>query len=265
MSKDIQVYVISHSAEDIKNIKSNEIYTPLFVGRNGQDNLGFVSDDTGENISSKNSSYCELTGLYWMWKNSPADIIGLVHYRRYFANWRFGHRLEKKDLEKIFDTYDIILPKKTTSLFNNVYEDYDHWNYAKDLDLCQKVISEQCPEYIDSFDKVMNGSDLYYYNMFIAPKEIISGYCEWVFPLLFEVEKRVDMAGYDDYQKRIYGFLTERLFDVWMDKQDLKVKECELKVNGLRLNVHMWIVKLNIVRWAYKNIYIGLFHKDMRR
>ena len=104
MSKDIQVYVISHSAEDIKNIKSNEIYTPLFVGRNGQDNLGFVSDDTGENISSKNSSYCELTGLYWMWKNSPADIIGLVHYRRYFANWRFGHRLEKEDLEKIFDT-----------------------------------------------------------------------------------------------------------------------------------------------------------------
>ena len=75
MSKDIQVYVISHSAEDIKNIKSNEIYTPLFVGRNGQDNLGFVSDDTGENISSKNSSYCELTGLYWMWKNSPADIL----------------------------------------------------------------------------------------------------------------------------------------------------------------------------------------------
>ena len=84
--------------------------------------------------------------------------------------------------------------------------------------------------------------------------------------VLYErIEKRVDMAGYDDYQKRIYGFLTERLFDVWMDRQNLRVKECELKVNGLRLNVHMWIVKRAIVRWGYIHIYMGLLHKDMRR
>ncbi len=101
--------------------------------------------------------------------------------------------------------------------------------------------------------------------MFIAPKEVIAPYCDWVFPILAEVEKRVDMTGYDDYQKRIYGFLTERLFDVWMDRQNLRVKECELKVNGLRLNVHMWIVKRAIVRWAYIHIYMGLLHKDMRR
>ncbi|MBE6513349.1 MAG: DUF4422 domain-containing protein, partial [Methanobrevibacter olleyae] len=141
----------------------------------------------------------------------------------------------------------------------------DHWNYAKDLDLCEEVIGEQCPEYLDSYKKVVNGKDLYYYNMFIAKKEVIDPYCEWVFPILAEVEKRVDMTGYDDYQKRIYGFLTERLFDVWMDKQDLKVKESELKVNGLRLNVHMWIVKRAIVRWAYVHIYMGLLNKDMRR
>ena len=93
----IQVYVVSHSEEDIRDIDANEIYVPLFVGRDGKDNLGFVSDDTGDNISGKNSSYCELTGLYWMWKNSDADIIGLVHYRRYFAKWRLGKRLERDD------------------------------------------------------------------------------------------------------------------------------------------------------------------------
>ena len=101
--------------------------------------------------------------------------------------------------------------------------------------------------------------------MFIAPKEIISKYCEWVFPILFEVEKRVDMTGYDDYQKRIYGFLTERLFDVWMDKQNLKVKECDLKVDGTRLNIHMWIAKRWIVRKVYTKIYVGLLNKDVRR
>ena len=241
-SSNIQVYVVSHSVDDIKDIDANDIYTPLFVGRDGRDNLGFCSDDTGDNISNKNSSYCELTGLYWMWKNSPADIIGLVHYRRYFAKWRLGKRLERKELEEIFKDYDIILPKKTTALLGSVYEDYDHWNYAKDLDLCEEVIGEQCPEYLDSYKRVVEGKDLYYYNMFIAP-----------------------MTGYDDYQKRIYGFLTERLFDVWMDRQNLRVKECELKVNGLRLNVHMWIVKRAIVRWAYIHIYMGLLHKDMRR
>ena len=181
------------------------------------------------------------------------------------ANSRLGKRLERDDLKKIFSEYDIILPKKTTALLGSVYEDYDHWNYAKDLDLCEEVIGEQCPEYLDSYKKVVNGKDLYYYNMFIAPKKLIDPYCEWVFPILAEVEKRVDMTGYDDYQKRIYGFLTERLFDVCMDKQDLKVKECELKVNGLRLNAHMWIVKKHIVRWGYVHIYMGLFHKNMRR
>ena len=260
----IQVYVVAHALDDLKKIKSNDIYTPLFVGCSGQDNYGYCSDDTGDNISFKNSTYCELTGLYWMWKNSKADIIGLVHYRRYFAKRKYGKRLEKEDLNEIFKEYDIILPKRTTSLFNNVYEDYAHWNYAKDLDLCKKVISEQCPEYVSSFDKVMNGKSLYYYNMFIAPKEIISKYCDWVFPILEEVEKRVDMTGYDDYQKRIYGFLTERLFDVWIDRENLKVKECELKVIGKSLNLHMFIAKRWITRQFYKKIYVGKLNKDMK-
>ncbi len=64
----IHVYVVSHSEEDIKNIGAHDVYTPLFLGRSGKDNLGYVSDDTGDNISSKNSSYCELTGLYWRGK-----------------------------------------------------------------------------------------------------------------------------------------------------------------------------------------------------
>ena len=263
--ENIQVYVVSHALEDLKKIKSNDIYVPLFVGCNGQNNYGYCSDDTGENISSKNNTYCELTGLYWMWKNSKADIIGLVHYRRYFAKRKYGKRLEKEDLDQIFQKYDIILPKRTTSLFKNVYEDYAHWNYAKDLDLCKEAISNQCPEYVESFDKVMESNSLYYYNMFIAPKEIIFKYCDWVFPILEEVEKKVDMAGYDDYQKRIYGFLTERLFDVWIDRENLKVKECELKVIGKKLNIHMFIAKRWITRQIYKKIYVGKFNKDMKR
>ena len=265
MSKKTEIYVITHSPDDIVNIKEDEIYKPLFVGRNVQDNMGYLSDDSGDNISSKNPAYCELTGLYWMWKNSDADIIGLVHYRRYFAKRKYGKILDKNDLEEIFKDYDIILPNRTTSLFVNVYEDFAHWNYAQDLDLCREIIEETTPEYLNSFDKVMKSNSLYYYNMFIAPKEVIAGYCQWIFPLLFELEKRVDLKGYDSYQQRIFGFLTERLYDVWMDMQDLKVKECELKVIGRRLNIHMWIAKRWIIRKFYVNIYVNLLHKTKKR
>jgi len=265
MSGNITVYVVSHDQNDIDQIVSDDVYTPLFVGCNGKENFGYCSDDTGDNISNKNNSYCELTGLYWMWKNAEADIIGLVHYRRYFAKNKHGKRLNKQDIETFLGDYDIILPKRTNSLFGSVYNDYAHWNYGKDLDLCGEVISELFPEYSNSFDKVMNGDSLYYYNMFIAPKNIISGYCEWVFPILSEVEKRVDMTGYDNYQKRIYGFLTERLFDVWMDKQDLKVKECDLKVLGRLLNIKNFIAKRWIVRQLYVKFYVGMLHKDAKR
>ena len=83
---DIQIYVISHLLDDIEKTRNDFIYTPLFVGRNGRDNFGYCSDDNGDNISSKNPYFCELTGLYWIWKQSKADIIGLCHYRRYFVN-----------------------------------------------------------------------------------------------------------------------------------------------------------------------------------
>ena len=61
-------------------------YFPIQVGKAiSQVDLGIQGDDTGDNISHKNASYCELTGMYWAWKNlKDVDVIGLCHYRRYF-------------------------------------------------------------------------------------------------------------------------------------------------------------------------------------
>ena len=263
MSK-VNIYVVSHSEEDIKNIISNEIYVPLFVGRNGKDNLGFCSDDTGDNISSKNQTYCELTGLYWMWKNSDADVIGLIHYRRYFAESRFGKRLEIDELEEILKNYDIILPKKEEVLLSSVYKDYNHWHYSKDLDECENIIRDLCPEYLNSYKNIMEGNALYFYNMFIAPKYLINKYCEWIFPILTEVEKRIDTSQYSDYQKRIYGFLTERLFNVWLDKQNLKIKEQPIKTEGSIINIRMFIFKSRIVRGLYR-FYVNHINENATR
>ena len=84
---------------------------------------------------------------------------------------------------------------------------------------------EKYPEYIDAFDKVMSDRSFYAFNMFISRKELFDSYYKWLFDILFELESRIDISSYDDYNKRIFGFLSERLFNVWLKYQDLKIKE----------------------------------------
>lgn len=63
------------------------LYVPLHVGRACGENLGYLGDDTGEQISALNCYYSELTGFYWIWKNChDADYVGTCHYRRYLIN-----------------------------------------------------------------------------------------------------------------------------------------------------------------------------------
>lgn len=87
---DTRIYVMTHKA--IEPI-SNDIYLPLHVGKKGKEDLGYPGDDTGDSISEKNNHYCELTGLYWIWKNVRCDIVGICHYRRFFV--KDEHILEK--------------------------------------------------------------------------------------------------------------------------------------------------------------------------
>jgi hypothetical protein len=263
MSQTIKIYVISHNEEDIKKVRNDDLYVPLLVGCDGKNNLGFCSDDTGDNISKKNNSYCELTGLYWIWKNSKSDIVGLVHYRRYFSKNKYSKNyLEKEDIGDYLKNNDIILPNPDKSLLDNVYNDYSLWNYSKDMDLSREAIEKLYPEYIPSFDKIMGSNKLYYYNMFISKKEIIDQYCEWLFPILKYVEKNVDLSDYDNYQKRIYGFLSERLFNVWIDYHNLKIKEVDFRSLGLMLNIKMFIKKRTIIRKIYTKLYLNIIKKN---
>lgn len=245
-----EIYIATHKLTKTPN---NKNYIPIQVGSINNKQLYNTIDSSRDNISNKNQSFCELTALYWMWKNSTAENIGLVHYRRYFF-LGLTNRLEKvlsnESIKKYLNYYDVIIPKKTYILkYKNVYDSYKANHNIKDYKNCRKIISKIYPNYISSFDKVSNRRYFYAYNMFITKKNIFDEYCKWLFNILFELEKITDTSNYSNYNKRIYGFLAERLFNVWLDYQQLNVKE-----------INVWNTENNIIPQImlekFKNLYL---------
>ncbi|MBQ4284557.1 MAG: DUF4422 domain-containing protein [Lachnospira sp.] len=222
---DTRIYVMTHK-EYVK--PEDDMYISLHVGKALGNDFGYVGDDTGDNISEKNRNYCELTGMYWLWKNVKCDIVGICHYRRYFV---VDEDFIKKDyIESVLSEYDIIVPGSAMTPGETVGKHYEKEHYWKDMQLCRDVIGEKYPEYLDAFDLCMNCNMFSVGNMVITKKEIYDEYCQWLFDVLFEVEKRCDISEYDTFQARIYGFLSERLFRVWMLNRKYRIREEEMRM-----------------------------------
>lgn len=222
------MYIIAHKKFDCPKIEG---YSPLHVGKEGKKSIGYLEDNTGDNISSKNANYCELTGMYWIWKNdNDSDVIGICHYRRYFTKAIISKKnkyyLMQNDIKKILEKYDVIVPKKEYYKENAFKQYCNNSGFEKDLNRVKQIIEKDHKEYIDAFNNVMNQNKMYQYNMIICSKEKYNDFCKWVFDILFKLEKEIDLTkGYNEYQKRIYGFLSERLINVWIEKNKFKTKE----------------------------------------
>ncbi len=227
MEKNVRIAVAAHKPfAGSKSLPDG--YFPLQVGSEGKPDLGFTRDNSGEHISEKNSSYCELTGLYWMWKNLDADIVGLCHYRRYFSSRPLDRKLRamltREQIVKLLEKHDVILPRPVNVGRKTVGEHYCAFHYEKDLATTREAVLALYPDYIDSFDSVMNSHKTYQCNMFIAPKPLSDAYCKWLFDVLGYVEEHTDISGYDNVQGRIFGYLSERLLSVWMHHHaDLRI------------------------------------------
>lgn len=232
--KNIKVVVATHKKYQMPKDK---VYLPIQVGKEGKETLGYEEDNKGDNISNKNPYFCELTGLYWAWKNLDDDYVGLVHYRRYFTNRKkipkteaekFECILTKKDIEKILENTDIILPKKRKYYIENLYSHYEHTMYIEPLDETRKIIQEKYPDYLEEFDKIHKRTSAHMFNMFIMKKDIMDKYCTWLFDILFELEKRIDVTQYDAFHSRFFGRISELLLDVWLNKNNLTYKEIKV-------------------------------------
>lgn len=254
------IYIAAHKKFHVPRLEG---YCPLQVGAEGKADLGYIRDNTGENISSKNPNFCELTGIYWIWKNCDDDYKGLVHYRRYFGKSNLSSRISDiysyNELRTMLDkNVEIILPYKERFLQN-----------AKDelmISCCTEKIFEQLrqavlrvhPESIDAFNAFFTQNTCTLFNMMFCKKEIFDDYCGWLFDILFELEKHVKLDSLNEYQKRLYGFLSERLLNVWVRQKRLRTKNLRVISTEMPLDEKQKLIRrriTNSVRYTIRTAF----------
>jgi len=223
--EDTNIYVITHKNF---NVPTNKIYTTLWVGKQKQCNISCLYEN-GENISELNERINECTGIYWVWKHSLAEIVGVIHYRRYFCGETIDEIITEREVRALLERYDIVVARanKTYPKTNSEYlrDSIDGSAFLNAYELIENEISDKQPDYIEFFYKMMNGYAFFPCNMFITRREIFNKYCEWLFSIILPAANLFDPLPYDDYSKRAIGFLAERLLTVWLYKHDYKIKE----------------------------------------
>jgi len=232
--KDIQVIVATHKKYQMPE---DSVYLPVHVGALGKKSFGFQPDNTGDHISAKNPFFCELTGLYWAWKNLDAEYVGLAHYRRHFTKKhflkkstekKFKYVLSGEEMDRILEKTDVIVPKKRCYYIETLYDHYKHTLYVEPLDLTGQIIADMCPEYYNEFQKLKKRRSAHMFNMFIMKKEVLNGYCSWLFPILFQLEKKVDFQDYDPFHARFFGRISELLLDVYLNTNQISYQEVKV-------------------------------------
>lgn len=225
----LRIYAMTHKKFDVP---SDPMYQPLHVGRACAEDLGYLGDNTGENISHLNCYYSELTGLYWLWKNcKDVDYIGTCHYRRFLINEQ-EKVFTRQEYEILLKNYDIITTKRV--ILNNSY----HFGFSANhnvavLDMTGEVIKDLYPSYYDTFIDRVHENETYFGNMLVTSKTIYDNYCEWLFTVFEEVSKRINLDTDEDaYHKRVLGFISEFLLLVWIQVNGLNVCECKVGMLG---------------------------------
>ena len=183
----------------------------------------------GDNIDNLNPWYCELTGLYYLWKHVDDDIVGLEHYRRYFVN-KHNQILSEQEINNLLSDNDIL----------TIYARYSKTNPCKNWlirngkwnDMRKFLVFIKCyvgEDYYNACNNFLNGEYHCLGNMFIAKKEVINEYCEFIFDLL-ENYCLAEKENNRQLPHRICGYFTEFLFGAWINWHNKKNKFIKMRM-----------------------------------
>lgn len=241
---EIKIYVVCHK---LFEVPSHPYLFPIQVGASLSANRfpGMLYDDTGDSISNKNRSYCELTAQYWAWKNDAAAWQGIFHYRRYLsfdarsqaraAGEHFGRPyrvLERptaqslrragydpQGLARFLEAFDVIAPVPENMGMTAAcqYETAPH-HYAADLTIVRELLRRGDPRDWRAAEEYLNGTNLYFGNLFLMRRPLFERYSAWLFDLLAKYDEQKDVSGYSPQSQRVDGYLAERLFGVYLTR-----------------------------------------------
>ena len=224
---DTSIFVVTHKEY---NVRRGAPYRPLCVGGYWKD--GFLTEQNGDNIAYLNPKINECTALYWIWKNTSEQYVGLNHYRRHFYRDEIissDNYLDAESIADILRDYDIILPRACpfvdTSIFEQLYALIDKELYLEGYRVLRDEIARKQPDYLQAFEDVMSGNSCFWCNLFVTRRDILNRYCEWLFSFLIDAASNLETASYDPYSQRVMGFFAERMMTVWLRKQRLNIKE----------------------------------------
>lgn len=257
----IKILLCCHKMGELPT-NPNGIFLPIQVGAVISDvNLGIQRDDQlngkpCDNISAKNKNYCELTAMYWAWKNlrkiyPNVEYVGLNHYRRYFdfdKKIAFDYQICKNESDIKF--YKINLEKLSNILHNHcgiisklesypysIEQHYGIYHMSEDFRVLEKVVLELYPSFKSAFEISLKCSNIFSpCNMFILKIEDFENYCEWLFNILEECEKRIPYQVYNNVQGRIFGYMAERLLNVYIFQKKMDVKKLPVYLFSERKN-----------------------------
>lgn len=226
----IQIVVASHKPYAMPR---DPMYLPVQAGAAGKESIGFQRDDEGESISEKNPRYCELTALFWLWKNSDAQVLGLAHYRRHFGKKKgkepLAGVLTRRECEEALEKAPILLPKKRHYVVETLYSHYCHTLREGPLEITGRVLREKFPKYAPEFERLKKRRSAHMFNMIIARRDKMDAYLSFLFPVLEEVERRVSPEEFaDPFHARFPGRISELLLDVWLYTEKESFRELPL-------------------------------------
>ena len=234
----IEIYDLIHKPYPIPD---DQLYVPIQPGcaEDGCKLLGgrVIRDDIGDNISSKNKSYNMLAPMYWVWKNSRADYVGIVHYRRLLVFKRkskdgWKNVLTSDEALELCSNNDIIFPKRSVYPFFTLRSHYIKTFkglrkvHTLDLDTMREVIAEKFPDYLEAHDKVMSRNWGHQGNIYVMRKDLYDEHCAFMFAVLDECEKRLQGKRHD--YNRYIASLAEFLPDIWCEKNNYNYIELPL-------------------------------------
>ena len=240
------IYVVSHKKVKLPLLKG---YRPIQVGF-AEDFPGFLRDNTGDNIADRNASYCELTAMYWVWKNADDEFKGLAHYRRYFGKRPFSSSpldiLSYDALKDMLEGSDIVVARPAVYHVSAREQLLMECCTQDAFEKLEATMAELHPECKEAFRAFFGGNRASQYNMLFCRRELFDAYCAWLFPVLFRLEDEVDLTGVSEYQKRLYGFLSERLLNVWIAHRGLKARCVPVVSTAYSLRDHVTYFRRDI-------------------